>query len=40
LLNIVNHQKLETRGEDEPCIIREGIPVVVEEGVLADGYRL
>ncbi|MCI0360435.1 MAG: glucose-1-phosphate adenylyltransferase, partial [Planctomycetaceae bacterium] len=39
-VQIVNHQKLETRGEDEPCIIREGIPVVVKEGVLPDGYRL
>lgn len=37
---IVNEQRLEERGEDEPCIIRDGIPVVVKDGVLPDGYRL
>jgi glucose-1-phosphate adenylyltransferase len=39
-VHIVNEQRLETRGEDEPCIIRDGIPVVVKEGILADGWRL
>jgi glucose-1-phosphate adenylyltransferase len=37
---IVNEQKLEERGEDEACIIRDGIPIVVKEGVLPDGFRL
>ena len=39
-VRIVNEQQLETRGEDEACIIREGIPNVVKEGVLPDGFRL
>jgi glucose-1-phosphate adenylyltransferase len=39
-VRIVNEQKLEERGENEACIIREGIPVVVKEGVLPDGFRL
>jgi len=37
---IINEQKLETRGEDEACIIREGIPNVVKDGVVPDGFRL
>lgn len=37
---IANPAKVENRGEDEPCIIRDGIPVVVKEAVLPDGYRL
>jgi glucose-1-phosphate adenylyltransferase len=39
-VRIVNEQRLETKGENEPCIIRDGIPVVVKEGVLPDGFRL
>ena len=39
-VRIVNEQQLETKGEDEPCLIRDGIPVVVKEGVLRDGFRL
>jgi glucose-1-phosphate adenylyltransferase len=39
-VRIVNEQRLETRGEDEPCIIREGIPNVVKEGVLPDNWQL
>jgi glucose-1-phosphate adenylyltransferase len=39
-VRIVNEQKLETRGEDEACIIREGIPNVVKDGVVPDGFRL
>jgi glucose-1-phosphate adenylyltransferase len=39
-VRIVNQQKTETRGEDEACIIREGIPNVVKDGVLADGWKL
>src|SRR5207244_7073254 len=39
-VRIINEQKLETRGEEEACIIREGIPNVVKDGVLPDGYKL
>ena len=39
-VRIVNEQRLETRGEEEACIIREGIPNVVKEGILPDGWRL
>jgi glucose-1-phosphate adenylyltransferase len=39
-VRIINEQKLEERGENEACIIRDGIPVVVKEGVLPDGFRL
>ena len=39
-VQIVNERKVETRGEDEPCIIRDGIPIVVKEGVLPDGWKL
>jgi glucose-1-phosphate adenylyltransferase len=39
-VRITNEQRLEERGEDEPCIIRESIPVVVKDGILPDGYRL
>jgi glucose-1-phosphate adenylyltransferase len=37
---IVNEQRVEYRGEDETCVIRDGIPVVVKDGVLPDGFRL
>jgi glucose-1-phosphate adenylyltransferase len=39
-VRIVNEQRVENRGEDEACIIRDGIPVVEKDGVLADGFRL
>ncbi|MCE9526614.1 MAG: glucose-1-phosphate adenylyltransferase, partial [Planctomycetales bacterium] len=39
-VRIVNERKVESRGEDEPCIIRDGIPVVVKEGILPDGWKL
>jgi len=39
-VHIVNEQRLETRGDSEPCIIRESIPNVVKDGVLPDGFRL
>ena len=38
-VQIFNERKVETRGENEPCIIRDGIPIVVKEGVLPDGYK-
>jgi len=39
-VRIANEQSVENRGEEEACVIREGIPVVVKEGVLPDGFRL
>jgi len=39
-VRIVNEQRIENKGEDEPCIIRDGIACVVKEGELPDGYRL
>jgi glucose-1-phosphate adenylyltransferase len=39
-VRIVNEAGVETRGEDEPCIIREGIPNVVKDAVLPDGWVL
>jgi glucose-1-phosphate adenylyltransferase len=39
-VRIVNEQRLETKGDGEGCIIRDGIPVVVKEGILPDGFRL
>jgi glucose-1-phosphate adenylyltransferase len=39
-VRIVNEQRIENQGEDEPCIIRDGIACVVKDGSLPDGYRL
>jgi len=39
-VRIVNEQAVENRGEDEPCIIRDGIPCVVKDGVIVDNFRL
>ena len=39
-VRIINQQKIENQGEEEACIIRDGIPVVVKEGELADGWKL
>jgi glucose-1-phosphate adenylyltransferase len=39
-VRIVNEQRVENRGDEEACIIRDGIPVVEKDGVLADGFRL
>lgn len=39
-VQIVNTQKVENRGTEEACIIRDGIAAVVKEGVLPDGYKL
>jgi glucose-1-phosphate adenylyltransferase len=39
-VHILNQRKVENRGEDEPCIIRDGIPIVVKEGILPDGWKL
>ncbi|QDU25617.1 Glucose-1-phosphate adenylyltransferase [Anatilimnocola aggregata] len=39
-VRIVNEQGVENRGEDEACIIRDGIPCVVKDGVIPDNFRL
>ena len=39
-VRIANEQRQETRGQDEPCVVREGIPCVVKEGALPDGWKL
>ena len=39
-VRIVNEQGIENRGEEEPCIIRDGIPCVVKDGVIPDNFRL
>ena len=39
-VRIVNEQNVENRGEDEACIIRDGVPVVVKEGIVPDGWKL
>lgn len=39
-VRIVNEQAVENRGEDEACIIRDGIPCVVKDGVIPDNFRL
>jgi glucose-1-phosphate adenylyltransferase len=39
-VRIANERRIETQGEDEACIIREGIPNVVKDGVLPDGWKL
>jgi len=39
-VRIFNQQKIENQGDDEACIIRDSIPVVVKEGELPDGWQL
>jgi glucose-1-phosphate adenylyltransferase len=39
-VRIVNEQNVETRGDDECCIIRDGIPCVVKDGIIPDNFRL
>jgi glucose-1-phosphate adenylyltransferase len=39
-VRIVNEKRIENQGEEEACIIRDGIPAVVKDGVLPDGYQL
>ena len=38
-VHIMNEKQQENLGEDEACIIRDGIPVVVKDGILPDGWR-
>jgi glucose-1-phosphate adenylyltransferase len=39
-VHISNEKKIENQGEDEACIIRDGVPVVVKDGELPDGFKL
>lgn len=39
-VRIHNEKNIENQGEDEACIIRDGVPVVVKEGELPDGFKL
>jgi glucose-1-phosphate adenylyltransferase len=39
-VRIVNQRRLENLGDEEACVIRDGVPVVVKDGTLADGYVL
>lgn len=39
-VRIANERNVEERGDEEACIIRESIPVVVKGGVLPDGWKL
>lgn len=39
-VRIVNEKHTEELGLEEPCIIREGIPIVVKDGVIADNFKL
>ena len=39
-VRISNDQQIDQRGEEEPCVIREGIPVVLKGAELPDGWRL
>ncbi len=39
-VRIVNEARREEQGNDESCIIREGIPIVVKDGVVPDGWML
>lgn len=39
-VRIVNEHKIENRGTEESCIIRDGVACVVKDGVVPDGYVL
>lgn len=39
-VRIVNERRLEDFGNEEACVIRDGVPAVVKDGVLPDGYVL
>ena len=39
-VRIVNDRRIQDGPDDEACVIREGIPVVVKEATIPDGYRL
>lgn len=39
-VRIVNSQRIENTEDAEECVIRDGIPVVVKDAVLLDGWKL
>jgi glucose-1-phosphate adenylyltransferase len=39
-VRIVNSQRLENTDDADDCVIRDGIPVVVKDAVLPDGWKL
>lgn len=39
-VHIVNAQRIENSSDSEECVIRDGIPVVVKDAVLRDGWKL
>jgi glucose-1-phosphate adenylyltransferase len=39
-VRIVNSQRIENTQDADDCVVRDGIPVVVKNAVLADGWKL
>lgn len=39
-VRIVNSQRIENSADSDDCVIRDGIPVVVKDAVLNDGWKL
>jgi glucose-1-phosphate adenylyltransferase len=39
-VRIVNSQRIENSPDADDCVVRDGIPVVVKDAVLADGWKL
>ena len=39
-VRIINSQRIENSSDEDECVIRDGIPVVVKDAVLPDGWKL
>jgi glucose-1-phosphate adenylyltransferase len=39
-VRIVNSQRIENTQDADDCVVRDGIPVVVKDAVLPDGWKL
>ena len=39
-VKIVNEEKIENMGEDEPLQVRDGIPIVIKNAVIPDGFSM
>jgi glucose-1-phosphate adenylyltransferase len=39
-VRIHNEKNIQEQGNEDPCVIRDGIPVVCKEAILTDGYTL
>jgi glucose-1-phosphate adenylyltransferase len=37
-VRITNSAKVENQGEDEAMQVRDGIPIVIKDGVIPDGF--